>query len=124
MRFDWVSILRDALIVLLLGTVGIYVASVLGGATIPAVTIGAMAGLSSGFCLVGCRAKVDRVRHLGTVALVAWLVGSGINLAMGRTSIAWVFSWGLLVCALALLLGGGLSFAIARPQAGSGSPRP
>jgi hypothetical protein len=124
MRFDWIVILRDSFIVLLLGTVGIYVAGLLSGVSVGGVTIGVMAGLSSGFCLVGCLTKLERLKHLGMVALVAWVVGSGINLATGRTSIAWVFSWGLLVCALALLLGGGLSFAIARPRADAGVPRP
>lgn len=124
MKFDWVVISRDALIVLLLGTVGLFAGSLLSGTSRAGVGIGALLGLSAGFCLSGCLARRERLKHLAGVAVAAWLVGSGLNLVLGRTSLSGIFTWGLLICATAALLGGGLSFAIARPEAGASSPQP
>jgi hypothetical protein len=81
--------------------------------------------MSIGFCISGCffKAREGRIKHIGSVALLAWAIGF-INLftAPDRHILHWVISLGPF--ALGAALGGGASFLIVKHSGGDGTRAP
>ena len=87
---------------------------VLGGAV-----VGVLLGLSLPLAVGLAAARV-----LGVVGVAAWLLGSILNLALGRTDFAVMFGQGLLDFVLAVLVGGLVSLVVVRPPADSTPEQP
>jgi hypothetical protein len=115
MKIDWRTVLRDALGVLLLGSLGGWAGGVLSGdpnGDVP--TVSAVVLMTVGFCVSGCLAKQARFKHLALVAVGVWLIGTILRVISPGES--FVLSLAALVQVfVAMLLGGLVSLAIVKP---------
>jgi hypothetical protein len=115
MKIDWRTVLRDALGVLLLGSLGGWAGGVLSGdpnGDVP--TVSAVVLMTVGFCVSGCLAKQSRFKHLALVAVGVWLIGTILRVISPGES--FVLSLAALVQVfVAMLLGGLVSLAIVKP---------
>ena len=144
MKFNWLTVLRDVLMVLVIGTFGTLLVDFLVGGT-PGLPVGAprlgdpgglqgeavLPGqvflmifmLTVGFCISGCLARQGRFKHLAVVALGVWL----LRLAEGvirRPDYIPSMVLGLGIVLVAMLVGGLLSLAIVRPGDAAAPPTP
>lgn len=114
MKIDWYTLLRDIVIVVLLGTMGtLAIGAVLGGLTHFGQLGVAVSMLTVGFTISGCLKGAGRFLHLALVAFGVWLVVlvDGWVRAPERLPSIVV---GLLIVLAAMLVGGVLSLAIRR----------
>jgi hypothetical protein len=123
MKIDWVVVLRDVLIVLVVSGLGLFMvnAALSGGGSEGALTIVRIVLMGVGFCISGCLVKQTRFRHLGIVAIGVWF-GTALNLiGTDRTLAHWIL--GLIPILLAMLLGGAVSLAIVRKPPAAPTPQ-
>lgn len=119
MKLNWLIVLRDVLMVLVIGTFGTlllkFLVHGLGELALAVVM------LSVGFCISGCLVREGRFKHLLVVALGVWLLRLGMGL-ISRPDYAPSMLIGLVIVFVAMLVGGLLSFAFVRPGPGPSPP--
>lgn len=122
MKTDWIRVLRDVLIVVVLGALGTLGFTVLLVGQ-PAWTqyILAFVMLTAGFTISGSLKGAGRVRHLALVALGVWLVNVVDSLREPERLPANLFQ-GLVVVIVSVLVGGAISFVVKRPAPSSAPP--
>lgn len=123
MKIDWFTLVRDILIVVVLGALGTLAVSVLVGGMSPLIQIAVVfVMLTAGFTLCGCLKGAGRFRHLSLVAVgaVAVTLLDGLLREPARATSTLIVS--SVVVSVAMLVGGALSLAIrSREPAGSAS---
>jgi hypothetical protein len=124
MKIEWRSVLRDALGVLLIGSLGGWAGGALSDEPNGAVpSASAVVLMTVGFCVSGCLAKQARFKHLALVAMGVWLIGTILKLISPDGSLVQLLA-ALPQIFLAMLLGGLVSLAIVRPPPAAEPPAP
>lgn len=117
MKIDWLAVLRDTLIVTVLGTFGtLGVSLATGGLTARSQLITAFVMLSAGFALSGCLAGAGRFKHLPGVAVGVWVLRLIDGLIRESDRMAGI-TVGIVFVLVAMLVGGAVSLAIVKPGA-------
>ena len=126
MKVDWRTVVRDALIVILILWVGTRaLGSILPDAADSASGAVGVVLMGIGFCISGClfRAREGRIKHVGRVVLLVWAISfANLFTAPDRN----VFNWlsGLGPIALGAAIGGGASFLIVKDSGGDAAQAP
>ena len=128
MSIQWKSVARDTLIIFLLTflggfVIGFAVASANAPVSMAAIGLSNVLFATVGFCISGCLSPIQRFRHLGVVLAVVWLLGLVNLLIMDNLNIlTWIVS--LIPLAVAMLVGGGISFLFVRGRGLAEDPIP
>jgi hypothetical protein len=124
MAIPWIAVLRDALAIVVARSLAKWLLAALG-ASVGAQDALDFAVLAVAFCAIGCASPVRRSARLLATAASTW----GVLLAVGILRGATVpYGRDLVTTLVAMVLGGALSLAIARPRAsaaadgGAGKP--
>ncbi len=117
MKIRWLAVIRDVLVIILLTSVGGFLVGILGVQQTRTRTYLAAANIFFsvvGFTISGCMAKVDKSRHLFTVAIALWIV-TITNVFLGAPFISWLL--GILPILLMMAIGNALSsFFVRTPE--------
>jgi hypothetical protein len=115
LKFDWIRVLRDVLMVVVpasLATAGF--GTLMVGLPVWTLYAVMLAVLTGGFAVSGCLAGEGRFRHLAIVALGVWLVTVVDSLQQPQRLPANIVQ-GFIVVALTMVAGWAISLAIKRP---------
>ena len=124
MKINWFTILRDALIVSVLGSFGtLAVSFAMGGLSVRSQLVTAFVMLSAGFAISGVLAGGSRFKQLPLVALGVWVLRLVEGLVRQSEHMAGI-TVGIVFVLVAMLLGGAVSLAIAKPGAAPSPPAP
>ena len=117
MKIDWLVVLRDVLMVVVLGTLGTLAVSVfLIGSAQWTQYLAVFALLTAGFAISGSLKGDGRFKHLPLVALGVWCVNM-LDSALRAPERLPATAYALVIVLAAMLVGGVLSLAIKRPGA-------
>lgn len=115
MKIDWIMVLRDVLIVAVLGTLGTLGVTLLLGSTTGRTQFAVALGmLTIGFALSGSLKGRGRFKHLAVVGLGVWLVVLLDAVVRASERLPGILVVGTLSVALAMAIGGALSLVIRR----------
>jgi hypothetical protein len=126
-KLDWLRVVRDVLLVLVLSYVVVQVTALAsGGLTLTTGVTAVFVALVTGFFLAARQQREGRVAHVAACATGVWLIGSLLNSATRGIPVEYWprFALGALITVgAAALLGGALSRAAAPAAEGERPPR-
>jgi hypothetical protein len=126
-KLDWLKVVRDVLLVLVLSYVVVQLTALAsGGLTLSTGVAAVFLALVAGFFFAARQQREGRFAHLAACATGVWLLGSLLNSATRGIPVEY---WGklalgaLITVGAAALLGGALSRAVAPAAEGERPPR-
>lgn len=115
MKIDWFVLVRDILIVTVLGGLGTLAISLfLVGSPAWTQLVAAFVMLTAGFAISGSLKGAGRFKHLPLVALGVWCVNLLDTWRQGAENLLDAALQGAILIPVAMLIGGALSLAIRR----------
>jgi hypothetical protein len=117
MAIPWIAILRDGLAIVVARAFAKWLFGLFdpGEGVLSALDF---LVLAAAFGVVGCRSPAQRSARLGLTAACTWAIMVTVGLVRGATA---PYGLDLVATLLAMLIGGGASFAIARPGGAAGT---
>src|SRR5262245_37957339 len=117
MGIPWIAILRDGLAIVIARALAKWIFGLFdpGEGVLSALDF---LVLVAAFCVVGCASPAQRTARLALTAACTWATMLVIGLARGATA---PYGLDLVATLLAMLIGGGASFAIVRPGGAAGT---